>query len=385
MNIKIDYDTHAKINPVFLTAKTAVSFMAQAGLPDSAEIVSALNLENNQMFQEMSDSDTIIGNALAVEAKYLTMCRLIENSGRHICVDLPCGYTPKAVHLTEKGIRFVGLDLPIVIKEFEPIIRSLADNQNLMSFYGVDATNYESLETALNDIDEPICITTEGMMMYFNEDEVNAVISNIRALLEIHGGCWITPDPEFKLQFILTFRSVFGESALENFMEKSGNTAMKQSDVANLSNSFILDATDISSSVKIAENLLKSHGLKVEYVNVAENMPNLNIYRKLKSEQVFRFKDAMKRCNYWIVTLDSKNKSAVKKSSPFEMNCKFENGILFIKFRGRIDSLSAPKILTVLENEKAIHFIDEVKIDCSEVEFISSAGYRVLSKIKETK
>lgn len=385
MNIKIDYDTHAKINPVFLTAKTAVSFMAQAGLPDSAEIVSALNLENNQMFQEMSDSDTIIGNALAVEAKYLTMCRLIENSGRHICVDLPCGYTPKAVHLTEKGIRFVGLDLPIVIKEFEPIIRSLADNQNLMSFYGVDATNYESLETALNDIDEPICITTEGMMMYFNEDEVNAVISNIRALLEIHGGCWITPDPEFKLQFILTFRSVFGESALENFMEKSGNTAMKQSDVANLSNSFILDATNISSSVKIAENLLKSHGLKVEYVNVAENMPNLNIYRKLKSEQVFRFKDAMKRCNYWIVTLDSKNKSAVKKSSPFEMNCKFENGILFIKFRGRIDSLSAPKILTVLENEKAIHFIDEVKIDCSEVEFISAAGYRVLSKIKETK
>lgn len=385
MNIKIDYDTHAKINPVFLTAKTAVSFMAQAGLPDSAEIVSALNLENNQMFQEMSDSDTIIGNALAVEAKYLTMCRLIENSGRHICVDLPCGYTPKAVHLTEKGIRFVGLDLPIVIKEFEPIIRSLADNQNLMSFYGVDATNYESLETALNDIDEPICITTEGMMMYFNEDEVNAVISNIRALLEIHGGCWITPDPEFKLQFILTFRSVFGESALENFMEKSGNTAMKQSDVANLSNSFILDATNISSSVKIAENLLKSHGLKVEYVNVAENMPNLNIYRKLKSEQVFLFKDAMKRCNYWIVTLDSKNKSAVKKSSPFEMNCKFENGILFIKFRGRIDSLSAPKILTVLENEKAIHFIDEVKIDCSEVEFISSAGYRVLSKIKETK
>lgn len=385
MNIKIDYDTHAKINPVFLTAKTAVSFMAQAGLPDSAEIVSALNLENNQMFQEMSDSDTIIGNALAVEAKYLTMCRLIENSGRHICVDLPCGYTPKAVHLTEKGIRFVGLDLPIVIKEFEPIIRSLADNQNLMSFYGVDATNYESLETALNDIDEPICITTEGMMMYFNEDEVNAVISNIRSLLEIHGGCWITPDPEFKLQFILTFRSVFGESALENFMEKSGNTAMKQSDVANLSNSFILDATNISSSVKIAENLLKSHGLKVEYVNVAENMPNLNIYRKLKSEQVFLFKDAMKRCNYWIVTLDSKNKSAVKKSSPFEMNCKFENGILFIKFRGRIDSLSAPKILTVLENEKAIHFIDEVKIDCSEVEFISSAGYRVLSKIKETK
>ena len=381
MKTETDYNAQAKSNPVFMTAKTAVYFMNQAGLTDSSKIVDALKLDG-KIFQAMSDSDTIIGNALVVEAKYRTMCRLIENAGYHTCVDLPCGYTPKALHLTEKGLRFIGLDLPIVVQEFEPIIKSLAANKNLMTFHGVDATNYASLETALADVDEPICISTEGMMMYFDENEVNAVIENIRALLEVHGGCWITPDPEFKLQFILSFRSIFGDGALDKLMNVSGNAAMKQSDVSNLSNSFILDATNITASLKTTENFLKSHGLKFERVNVAENMPELNIYNKLTSEQIFNFKDAMRRCNCWIITLDSRNKFAMKKSSPFEMICKFDSGTLFIKLRGRIDSISAPKILTAWENEKSANVIDAVKIDCSDVEFISSAGSRVLSRIQ---
>ena len=380
MKIETDYNAQAKANPVFMTAKTAIYFMNQAGLTDSSKIVDALKLDG-KIFQG-ADSNTLIGNALVVEAKYRTMCRLIENSGCHTCVDLPCGYTPKALHLTEKGFRFIGLDLPIVVQEFEPIIKSLAANKNFMTFHGVDATNYASLETALADVDEPICITTEGMMMYFDENEVNAVIENIRALLEVHGGCWITPDPEFKLQFILSFRSIFGDGALEKLMNVSGNAAMKQSDVSNLSNSFIIDTTNITASLKTTENLLKSHGLKFERVNVAENMPELNIYDKLTTEQIFNFKDAMRRCNCWIITPDSQNKFAMKKSSPFDMTCKFDSGTLFIKLRGRIDSLSAPQILTAWENEKSTNVIDAVKIDYSDVEFISSAGSRVLSRIQ---
>ena len=382
MKIEIDYNAQAQANPVFLTAKTAVYLMTQAGLEDSDKIFAALNVDENQMFQGV-DSNTVLGNALVVESKYRTMCRLIENSGCHTCVDLPCGYTPKALHLTKKGLRFIGLDLPIVVQEVEPIILSLTDKQNFISFCGVDATNYASLEKALFDIDEPICITTEGMMMYFNESEVDAVISNIRALLKVHGGCWITSDPEFKLQFILSFRSLFGEKALEKLLNQSGNSAMKQSDVENLSNSFILDATNMTSSIKTTESFLHNHGLKAERVNVAEHMPALNIYRKLSPEQILNFKESMRHCRYWIITLDdSKNFQDNASTSPFKMIRKVENGILFIKLYGRVDSLSAPQILKAWEAEKSADVIDEVKIDCSDVEFISSAGERVLSYIK---
>ena len=377
MNHEVDYSAQARTNPVFLTAKTAICLMARAGIADAYSIVRCLGLEDNQPLQSMEDSDTILCNALVVEAKYRTMCRLIENCGYRVCVDLPCGYTPKALHLTQKGFRFVGLDLPVVVQEVSPIIRSLAARPELMNFFEVDATNYGSLETALKNIDEPLCISTEGMMMYFTEDEANAVIANARNLLEVHGGCWITPDPEFKLQFIETFRSVFGENYLEK-LTTTGNTAIKQSNVANLSNSFIVDAANRSS----AENLLAKHGLKAELVNLAEHLPELSVYRQLTAEQILRFKEAMRQCNYWIITLDAARKpQALPKQRPFEMSYTLENGILRLKLCGRVDSLSAPKILTAWESEKTANVIDGVEIDCSELEYISSAGARVLSDI----
>ena len=381
MNYKVDYSTQSRTNPVFFTAKTAICLMARAGIPDATEIVHRLELEDNQPLQSMADSDTVLGNAIVVEAKYRTMCRLIEDCGYRVCVDLPCGYTPKALHLTQKDFRFVGLDLPIVIQEIAPIIRSLANRSELTTFCEVDATNYESLEKALRDIDEPLCITTEGMMIYFTENEVNTVIANVRNLLEVHGGYWITPDPEVKLQFIETFRSVFGESSLDK-LTTTGNAAIKQSGGTNLSNSFILDAADVIGSRKTAESLLAKHGLKAERVNLAEHMPELSVYSQLTSEQILRFKEAMRRCNYWIIALDATRKlKAIQKQRPFEMSYTIENGILRLTLRGRVDSISAPKILTAWDSEKVANVIDGVEIDCSALEYISSAGVRVLSDI----
>ena len=381
MNHEVDYRAQARTNPVFLTAKTAICLMARAGISDADSIVRCLELEDNQPLRSMADSDTILGNAIVVEAKYRTMCRLIEDCGYRTCVDLPCGYTPKALHLTQKNFRFVGLDLPIVVQEIAPIIHSLANHSERMTFSEVDATNYESLAAALRDIDEPICITTEGMMIYFTENEADTVIANVRNLLAVHGGCWITPDPEVKLQFIETFRSVFGENSLDK-LTTTGRAASKQSGGTNLSNSFILDAADVTGSRKTAEALLAKYGLKAERINLAEHMPELSVYSQLTSEQILRFKEAMRRCNYWIIALDATRKlKAIQKQRPFEMSYTIENGILRLTLRGRVDSISAPKILTAWESEKVVNVIDGVEIDCSALEYISSAGVRVLSDI----
>lgn len=383
MNHEVNYSVQARTNPVFLTGKTAICLMAKAGIPDADLIVRCLGLEDDQPLQSIADFDTILGNAIVVESKYRTMCRLIEDCGYHVCVDLPCGYTPKALHLTQKGLHFIGLDLPIVIQEFAPIIRSLANHSERMNFCEVDATNYESLETALHDIDKPICITTEGMMMYFTDNEIDTVLANVRNLLEAHGGCWITPDPEVKLQFIGTFRSVFGESVIDK-LTTTGDAASKQSGGTNLSNSFILDPADISGSLKTTETLLAKHGLKAEQVNLAEHMPELSVYHQLTSEQILRFKEAMSHCNYWVISLDDMRKpQALQKQRPFDMGYSLENGILRLTLSGRVDSISAPKILATWESEKVVNIIDSVEIDCSKLEYISSAGVRVLSDIQK--
>ena len=378
MNHETDYTLMARTNPVYLTAKTAVCLMAEAGIPHAEDIVQKLGIGGNGPVPGIPDPEMILGNALVVEAKYRTMCRLIEETGCPVNVDLPCGYTPKALHMSAKGIRFVGLDLPIVAQEIEPIIRSLADHPDRFRFCGVDATNLESLETALRDVEGPLCISTEGMMMYFTESEVNAVVSNIRRILERCGGCWITPDPEFILQFYLTFQSVLGDSAIRKLIA-SKESAEGQSDVAGLTNSLILNPGDIPNSEKAAIALLEKHGLTAEKICLADKMPELSIYRKLSEEQADAFRKAMRRCRYWVIRLHERQKRPESRNNrTFGMDYTLDGSVLRVSLRGRVDTLTAPELLKAWETEKAAHSISAVEVDCSGLDYISSDGLRVL-------
>ena len=92
MNYETDYTLLARTTPVFLTAKAAVCLMAEAETPYAADIVQKLGMEGNGSVPGMTDPDMILGNAIVVETKYRTMCRLIEETGYRVNVDLPCGY-----------------------------------------------------------------------------------------------------------------------------------------------------------------------------------------------------------------------------------------------------------------------------------------------------
>ena len=377
MKQKPDYNAQARANPVFLTAKTAVCLMADAGIADADKIVDKLGLHGGDF--GMADPEMMLGNELVVEAKYRTMCRLIENTGIQTNVDLPCGYTPKAVHMSEKGLRFVGLDLPIVAQEVEPVLLSLAAHPELIRIQGADATNLESLRNALNGIVGPLCISTEGMMMYFTESEASSVISNIRSLLEEYGGCWITPDSEFMVQFFLTFQSVLGQHALQK-LEASRDKATEQSDVVTLTNSFIVNPADIHGTSDAAIALLQRYGLKAERINLAANMPELKAYHKLTQAQITAFKEAMTKCHYWKITLDAdwKRQNKEQETQPFEMKYVVMDDQFKVSLRGRMDTITAPEMLTAWEAEKAGNKICGIEIDCSDLQYVSSAGLRVL-------
>lgn len=381
-NKKADYSAQARTNPVFLTAKMAVCLMADAGIEGAEDIARLLNAKSEDL--GMSDPDVLLGNELVVEAKYRTMCRLIEQAGYQTNVDLPCGYTPKALYISGKNMRFIGLDLPIVANEMDPIIRSLAVRSEKIAFHGIDATNFDSLKEAISGVEGPVCITTEGMMMYFTESEVTTVISNIARLLEIHGGCWITPDPEFMVQFFLTFRSLFGEGVIKK-LAASRDNAVGQSDVINLKNSLIVNPSDIQNTSQTAEALLSRYGLKIERINLAEHMPELTAYQKLTADQIITFKEAMKNCHYWKITLGEGGKKLQEKQGtrPFGMEYTLHDTEFKVSLRGRMDTITAPDLLKTWEEQKAAHEIRTARIDCTELEYISSAGLRVFMIVQK--
>ena len=116
-------------------------------------------------------------------------------------------------------------------------------------------------------------------------------------------------------------------------------------------------------------------------------MPELGIYRELTTKQIERFKEAMRLCNYWVITPDGSQKQQARAErtgqKPFVMHHTCANGIFQLSLAGRVDSISAPTILMAWDAEKSSGVIDRIKVDCSGLEYISSAGIRVLLSIQE--
>ena len=203
---KNNRELYERTNPVFNTAKMTLFQLAQQGNPHAAEISEKMGLtvdtQKSRSFSMSPEEEMTF--RIILETRYQMMGSLAQESGFPVLVDLPCGYTPRAIETAEQNKSYIGLDLPPVIEEISGIILSMisSEKKSLVRFTSVDATNGGSLEKALEDVKENICINTEGLTMYFNDAEIQSFLENIKKLLNIHGGCWITADLEIVSEHI---------------------------------------------------------------------------------------------------------------------------------------------------------------------------------------
>ncbi len=387
----MDQNLLERVNPVFNTAKMTVFQLASAGVKDAASVAEKLGLS----FEETQNSATttvspeqMTANMILVETRWRTCAAIAEESGCKTIVDLPCGYTPRAKAISQKGIAYYGLDLPAAIAEAEPAVMSLIDEDKRSSvhFCGVDATNGESLKAALKDAEGPLCITTEGLLMYFTDSEVGALCDNIRMILKEHGGCWVTADTETGMQYIMTMQPIAGDRFME-IMMKSKTTAEDKSDVNVGSNSLnVSPQGDVAQNMKNAMTFLARHGLKAERMILAEHMPEINSLSYATPEQAQAIKQNMQKCAYWKITVSDTGAevdTADLRAEDFDMQASITNDTLNLRLKGRVDTLTAPNMLALFERVAAEHKLNCVDIDCGELDYISSAGLRVLLIMKK--
>ena len=185
--IEIDQELLERTNPIFNTARMTLFQLAAAGYDDAKDVVQKLNLtrEDTQDSKTVkADEDDLFINSIIMDVRYFTNGKLAKESGFTVA-DLPCGFTPRAIEFAKSGKKFVGMDLPATINEVEPAIMSLLDEEQkkLVNFEGVDATNYQSLKSAFDKIDGKVCITTEGLVMYLTDSEMDVMCDNIRKIL----------------------------------------------------------------------------------------------------------------------------------------------------------------------------------------------------------
>ena len=194
------------INPVFLTAKSCLNILSKIRDTDAQKLLNKLGFGDSQNAEEEKNipKDKLeITKKIApaffsqVEMRfYGTNEMILNDKTSKIVLDLGCGYTPRGIKLANSDFshKYIGVDLPEVIDTISPAVKDIIGENKNIFYHSVDLTNYSSLIEALGDNQGELFITTEGVMNYLYQFELEEIINNIKKLLKRYGGKWVTCD-----------------------------------------------------------------------------------------------------------------------------------------------------------------------------------------------
>ena len=367
-----------KTNPVFNTAKMTLFQLAQLGYPNAVLISEKMGLtadtQKSRSFSMSPEEEMTF--RIVLETRYRMMGILARDSGFPVLADLPCGYTPRAVESAEQGMEYIGLDLPAVISEMGSIIPPLIgrEKRSLVRFSAVDATNGRSLEKALGDVKGSLCINTEGLLMYFSDAEIHAFLDNIKNLLDTHGGCWITADPETMPEhrrILQAIRPGVSDSGTHQVLQE-------KADLSGPENTLMVRFGQEEKDIVKALAILSAHGLKAERIRIAGFLADTKAFSMLNPDQGSAVLKAVEGIAFWKVVSAGPAGSTAEAEHRFTIHSGVAGGVLELRLTGRLDSLTAPQLLAVYEEQSASCDIRKALIDCRGLDYISSAGLRVL-------
>ena len=372
-----------EVNPVFNTAQSCLRVNAELGDQDAKNMLEKLGMSTN-LPQTKSDGMTpemmtfvkqklSPGFNIMVETRFAASTKLILDSGKAQVIDLPCGYTPRGIKLSREKIRYFGMDLPAVTDAVVPAVQKIIGNSELISYHAVDATNYTSIRKILNNaLSDKFIITTEGMLMYLTQSELEEVFRNIHRLLIEFGGMWVTTDNEMiqgqnKMLALLVDGNENDIATIEKL------TKEKMAKVAPPENAFL--------NRNKVEHFVKDMGFKLEKVPMFNYLPEkLRSMDNLPQNKQQAARAIFKDVFFWVMTpMSADSYESVCEEKDFKAELKFSCDTLHIVLSGRLDTITSPSLLAKYrETADKESNISNIIIDMKNLDYLSSAGIRVL-------
>ncbi len=378
-----------RTNPAFNTAEPTLLRLCVTGGEDAKVLAERFGTNVEELMQD-EGKKAALGADLTVmaETQYRVANRMLSAYGKGTILDIPCGFNPRAIHEEFRDRHYIGCDLPVVIDELAPVIGEILAERGILKkeFHGADVTNYQSLRDAVASVEGELCITTEGLVTLFNDSELTELCKNVRRLLEEFGGCWITADLEANPLFMAAMTAVHGEAAFENLI-KTRDEVSDISDTKIDANNMTVLRYDYEKNLKKVTDFLHSVGLKWERVPMANYLPELGSLAVYPDETKAAYKKELENVYAWILTPDEDygKSEADYDSASFGVKASMSDKKMKITLRGRLDSITAPELLSVYEKTAAGGTPEKIAVDASALEYISSAGLRVLiMMIKQT-
>lgn len=196
---------NAAFDPVSPTAKV-VAYLR--GLDSSLNIATEFSPETDGegLLQTLGITDAEVQASMAVlfQSRYHAMNAVIsgrEHSAKQI-IEFASGISPRGYQWARMSPRsiYVESDLPqLMIHKAKLIrdacLRASAKGRGVHHCCAADVLNRDSVFAAIENLDttSPFTMVTEGLLLYFNDAEMNQFLTNIQAVLEQYPGArWVT-------------------------------------------------------------------------------------------------------------------------------------------------------------------------------------------------
>ena len=369
----IDNIISMQLNPTQAMARSGLIGCAVNGDEDAVKMLKALKTDapsaspplntDNDVFRKVASA-----YSTAAWVRHYVTDMLFKALRMSTFVDLGCGVNHRGVSFSKmKDIRYYGIDLPRIIDEARQATLSLImgvhlDNRIRLS--AVDITDYDSLRFAVN-AREPVFIATEGLMMYLTEKEMLTAAENINRLLSEFGGVWVTND---------MYAKELNDSIIDMLFPVSGNDARSavKTMLSGKTKGLIFENSFTSLKGPEHEHFMQELGFNCREMKVWQYLERLDIPAEIRPA----FKDMMFRI-FTSDICDSRYKEAVRKSS-FTVDSVNEAGNITLTVSGRIDTITAPKLIEAFELRMKDPVAKSLSVDMSGCAYISSAGLRAM-------
>ena len=372
------------VNPVFNTAKSCVQLDAAAGDEDSKQLLGALGFEpfgsqttKKPVPPEMLEQVKRLFPAymILLETRFQAMNRLIESRKERQIADLPCGYTARGIRLSRQGRVYCGLDLPAVIDTIGPAVATIIGENSNIRYYAVDATNYDSMKKAFSDSTRNLMFTTEGLLMYFNQSELEEVFSNIHRLLQQYGGSWVLTDRAYFLHDKdVVAASLHHDPQLIGLYSAITNQAAASTADVKFNDNVFFDPDD-----EKVKAFIRKMGFDLTELCMADYLPDQLGSLGADQDADDAVRSEFKKMMFWELaatkTADMQSASP-DPDLPFAVESKLENGVFSVSIQGRMDTITSPELLKQIQD--AGEGIESIHVDISRMAYVSSAGLRVL-------
>jgi anti-anti-sigma factor len=130
--------------------------------------------------------------------------------------------------------------------------------------------------------------------------------------------------------------------------------------------------------IRRVQAVLSDHGLKAERIRIAGGIAETKAFSQLSPDQGKAVLKATEDVAFWKVVSAGTAGDRAETEHRFAIYDELAGDMLELRVTGRLDSLTAPQLLEVYEKREAAGGIRKVRVDCRAMDYISSAGLRVL-------